>query len=1857
MKKQTPANPIRSRRKPLITALEPRILLDGAAVATTAEMTTDVAFQDEAVHTGSADQSVHFAAPAPTGSEPGSRREVAFVDTAVEDHQSLVDGLGDNIEVILVDGSENGLEQMVAALQGQTGIDAIHLFSHGDVGELKLGTLTLNGENLGANAELLSTLGESLTEDGDLMLYGCYVGADSEGQDFIDSVAQLTQADVAASEDLTGAESLGGDWDLEVESGSIEAAELAIDAFQGTLEGLEYVDLNNWSVEGDSAGWQVQPGGRTVYQSVNGGKTYFVSPENGVINQTIQGTIKVDASQGDNDFIGFTVGYQNSNNNIVFAWDKGGWGLSGYGYELWQNNNGTITHLASDVSSDPSNGWQNGVTYEFRILYMENRIRAQIDGVTIFDVAGSFDPGRFGFFNESQGNVTYGNVRSAPGSLDPVVPVVSDDIYGVNQNSSFSVDRFSGLLANDYDPNLDLFDLVVEGHTFTSTSESHTFTTANGSVTVLGDGSFSYSPDTGFTGVETFNYYLVDKDGNSDTATVTLNVMEPNVAPTDITIDDDTIPHNASNGDVVGNLATTDGNSFDSHDYILLDNAGGRFSVSGNEIRVADTTLLQPGNYTISVRATDLRGASYDENITITVTNAAPVMGAPTGGTVTDTEVLDTFDPITGILTGSDIDSSSLRFGIQGGTDNGTTVSLTGTYGTLQVVKATGAYTYTPNSSVVNALSNSTIDDFTVTVEDSYGASDSETLTFNINGVSDNPVFEPDNSSTQVSVFSYPNLNGSDSSPGNSNENANLASIVQWVINEGGEYTLDTSIQNFTDADFADKLNASGFFFMTDMEQFTSSFDPLSNTYLPASAANAINNWVDAGGVIMMTGTAGTEDVEFLNRVFGWDLTSQTADSWSLNASNAAGTPFEGGPASLDSPSATDAIGAGTVDGFKAIYGTDTNATVAEIGFGAGRVLFLGYDFFDSGISGTGFTDTATQYGADVADGSSNTNAWVREIIPRALEYSANLSSNTLLAETNSTLSTNGQFIVSDVDQPDSVTVSVSGVIAEQRDSSGVAMASSSDQPSLADLQAMLDTGAQPSIDSSATSGDVNWTFNSNGETFNYLAAGESLVLTYELTADDGNGGTATRTLNITINGTNDAPVSQDATQSVAENGLYSGSVPVATDVDGTISSYQLLSSVSSGSLTFNGNGSYEFDPGTDFDDLAVGETRQVSFTYQATDNNGAASTAATITLTVVGSNDAPIFEPDNSSTQVSVFSYPNLNGSDSSPGTSNENANLASIVQWVINEGGEYTLDTSIQNFTDADFADKLNASGFFFMTDMESGNPLDTSFLPESSKSDIRDWVNAGGVIMMTGTSGANDTSFLNTIFNWDLTTEGGSSWNLNEANAAGTPFEGGPASLSAPSATDSIGSGTVDGFTAIYGTDANATVATIQYGAGTVIFMGYDYYSSGIAGTGFIDTATQYGSDVSTGSTSNDGWVREIIPRALEYSANLSSDTLLTESDSALSTSGQLSVSDVDQPDSVTVSVSGVIAEQRDADGVAMASSSDQPSVAELLAMLDTGSQPSIDSSATSGDVNWTFNSNGETFNYLAAGESLVLTYELTADDGNGGTATRTLNITVNGTNDAPTMAADTSTPLTEAGDASAQDISGSGLVSFGDIDSSDLIDISFTSKNDISWSGGTLDAGLAAALVAGFSVGATDAAAPGTVNWNYSVNDADLDFLAVGETITFSYTLTADDGNGGTATDTLSFTITGSNDAPTVTAAASSGFSEAGDASTQNLSDSGQVDFADLDDSDLIDISFVSNNDIAWSDGTLDADLAAALVAGFSVGATDAAAPGAVNWNYSVNDADLDFLAVGETITFSYTLTADDGNGGTATDTLS
>ncbi len=166
------------------------------------------------------------------------RRDVFFIDASLPDLFTLTSALPANAEIHLIDATQDGLEQIaltLRGLQGESGIDAIHIFSHGSAGELSIGSTRLSSYNINSYAATLSQIGSSLSPSGDILLYGCNVGAGAEGLAFVESVARLTQADVAASDDVTGSAALGGDWVLEVKSGVVETAVVSADAYSETF--------------------------------------------------------------------------------------------------------------------------------------------------------------------------------------------------------------------------------------------------------------------------------------------------------------------------------------------------------------------------------------------------------------------------------------------------------------------------------------------------------------------------------------------------------------------------------------------------------------------------------------------------------------------------------------------------------------------------------------------------------------------------------------------------------------------------------------------------------------------------------------------------------------------------------------------------------------------------------------------------------------------------------------------------------------------------------------------------------------------------------------------------------------------------------------------------------------------------------------------------------------------------------------------------------------------------------------------------------------------------------------------------------------------------------------------------------------------------------------------------------------------------------------------------------------------------------------------------------------------------------------------------------------------------------------
>lgn len=234
-----------------LLALEPRIMFDGAALATGAEVLQDTTSQNQSevpgIDSDTTTDSTHsdssnsdsFLASGLSLSTPSDRKEIIFIDTRVEDYQTLLNGIDPGAEAILLDSTRDGIEQIAEVLRNRSDIDAIHLISHGNQGELFLGTGTLSVLSMqGEYADELAIIKQALGEEADVLIYGCNFGQGAGGTDAASLLAELIGADIAASDDLTGSTELGADWELEVRTGTIDTA-IGINAqAQGEWKGV-----------------------------------------------------------------------------------------------------------------------------------------------------------------------------------------------------------------------------------------------------------------------------------------------------------------------------------------------------------------------------------------------------------------------------------------------------------------------------------------------------------------------------------------------------------------------------------------------------------------------------------------------------------------------------------------------------------------------------------------------------------------------------------------------------------------------------------------------------------------------------------------------------------------------------------------------------------------------------------------------------------------------------------------------------------------------------------------------------------------------------------------------------------------------------------------------------------------------------------------------------------------------------------------------------------------------------------------------------------------------------------------------------------------------------------------------------------------------------------------------------------------------------------------------------------------------------------------------------------------------------------------------------------------------------------
>ena len=265
---------------------------------------------------------------------------------------------------------------------------------------------------------------------------------------------------------------------------------------------------------------------------------------------------------------------------------------------------------------------------------------------------------------------------------------------------------------------------------------------------------------------------------------------------------------------------------------------------------------------------------------------------------------------------------------------------------------------------------------------------------------------------------------------------------------------------------------------------------------------------------------------------------------------------------------------------------------------------------------------------------------------------------------------------------------------------------------------------------------------------------------------------------------------------------------------------------------------------------------------------------AVVVSLFIPGSQPSPAY---GAPVQVSVFSFPGL--TEETGACADEVDSLEEIIAKL-----GYTVDRTITSLADGGttLLAKLNASQFFFVPDMERAFTVASSDFPDTAVTAFRTWLNAGGVFVMTGTGGTKDVDFINRMTGWSLASAGGASAPRVDANVTGTPFDGAAnaVTLGTPSATDSINGSAAPAeanFKPLYGTETQAAVATMNYGSGSIVYLGWDFYNAGFSGVNDYTSAAC--------PANSDDWVQKIVPATLTYASNLSGASPLEN----ISTSG--------------------------------------------------------------------------------------------------------------------------------------------------------------------------------------------------------------------------------------------------------------------------------------------------------------------------------------------------------------------------------
>jgi VCBS repeat-containing protein len=748
--------------------------------------------------------------------------------------------------------------------------------------------------------------------------------------------------------------------------------------------------------------------------------------------------------------------------------------------------------------------------------------------------------------------------------------------------------------------------------------------------------------------------------------------------------------------------------------------------------------------------------------------------------------------------------------------------------------------------------------------------------------------------------------------------------------------------------------------------------------------------------------------------------------------------------------------------------------------------------------------------------------------------------------------------------------------------------------------------------------GTATWTYNIADGAFDFLAAGETLKLTYMARVDNNYAPfneTAFVPFTIVITGTNDKPTITSTGGEITERigtgnaaiDTVTGTVvftdadltdrPVVTaaisatdpfryydaqgnDVTATLTPAQLaaiqavqvpLTVVQAAANTHNGTATWTYSiADSAFDFIADDETLILNYVAQVDDGHGGViSTPITVSIqgadvVVVGTNDVPVID----TTSAAFAELSNVRGS----------TNLDTVSGTI--------------SFTDVDLTDRPVASAAFTSFTYQNACQADvTSSLTAAQLAGI---AAVQAPLMVTQAAGN--------------THNGSASWTYSVADGA----------------FDFLADGEV--LTLTY-------TATVNDGHGGIVTKPLTVTVTGSNDRAVITSAPQIGT---------------ITERSNASQPNPTGSIALD------SVSGTISFADVDLTDRPVMSAAFTSFTYQNASATNVISSLTAAQLAAIAAVNGPLTVVQAAGNTNNGSASWTYSVADGALDFLADGEILTLSYTATVDDGHGGVIANPIKVAITGTNDtaAITSGAQTGTITELAGvHGSATPDTVNGSITFTDADLTDTHEVTINHVAAVGDIGG-----LASGIIqlgwlslVGTLTDSTDGIT-GSQDWKFSAPDHYFDYLADGEAVTLTYTVEVDDHHGGIASQEVVVTIEGSNDAPTVGAIAETPLID--QTGTSDLTATIAVTFTDLDLGDTGHGATITGVTLAGDTaglGLSNNDLKALVTAGIVTKLAGSSA-GSVDLDFLAASTAFDYLANNESVTLTYTVEINDGDGG-------